>query len=182
MINTNIYIIWILFYNSLILYSVDVILDPNTAHPRLILSEDRKKVRCGDRHQPIPNNPEHFNCMVCVLGQKVFTHGWHYWEVEVGTKTGWDLGVARHSINRKGKITVNPSKGYWFLSLQNKTNYTFGIVTNKSGKNDAALVITPVLLPVWQIWWLKLYYENNQLMKVPAFSYDGFIYTILLFT
>lgn len=120
MINTNIYIIWILFYNPLILYSVDVILDPNTAHPHLILSEDRKKVRCGDRHQPVPNNPEHFNFMVCVLGQEAITHGRHYWEVEVGTKTDWD------SINRKGKIIVNPSKGYWFLSLRNKTNYTFG--------------------------------------------------------
>lgn len=41
-------------------------------------------------------------------------------QVEVGRKTDWDLGVARHSINRKGKIEVTPSNGYWFLSLRDK--------------------------------------------------------------
>lgn len=41
-------------------------------------------------------------------------------QVEVGKKTDWDLGVARHSINRKGKIEVTPSNGYWFLSLRDK--------------------------------------------------------------
>lgn len=41
-------------------------------------------------------------------------------QVEVGGKTDWDLGVARQSINRKGKIEVTPSNGYWFLSLRDK--------------------------------------------------------------
>lgn len=41
-------------------------------------------------------------------------------EVEVGGKTDWDLGVARQSINRKGKIEVTPVNGYWFLSLRDK--------------------------------------------------------------
>ncbi|MCI4377361.1 hypothetical protein PGIGA_G00202760 [Pangasianodon gigas] len=177
---------------------MDVILDPSTAHSLLIQSEDKKKVRCGDRHQLLPSNPECFDCMGCVLGREAFTYGWHYWEVEVGGKTDWDLGVACHSINRKGKVTVTPSNGYWFLSLRN--NYAFGTdltlplnpkpkktgvfvdyekgqvsfynveaklhiytftdtfceaiypffssCTNKLGKNEAALVITPFLLPV----------------------------------
>lgn len=41
-------------------------------------------------------------------------------QVEVGGKTDWDLGVAKQSINRKGKIEVTPSNGYWFLSLRDK--------------------------------------------------------------
>lgn len=41
-------------------------------------------------------------------------------QVDVTGKTDWDLGVARKSVNRKGKITVTPSKGYWFLSLRDK--------------------------------------------------------------
>ncbi|XP_051948541.1 zinc finger protein RFP-like isoform X3 [Xyrauchen texanus] len=181
-------------------YAVDVTLDTNTAHPRLVLSEDRKKVWCVDRHQLVPNNRERFDRVVCVLGHKGFTGGRHYWEVEVGDKTDWDLGVAGHSSNRKGKIIVSPSNGYWFLSLRDKNNYAFrtepstaltlrlkpqkiglfvdyekGQVsffnvdaktliytfmdnfsetifpffspcTNKSGRNDAPLVITPVLL------------------------------------
>lgn len=41
-------------------------------------------------------------------------------QVDVGRKTDWDLGVARQSMNRKGKINVTPSNGYWFLSLRDK--------------------------------------------------------------
>uniref|UniRef100_A0A8C1ZBS4 E3 ubiquitin-protein ligase TRIM39-like n=1 Tax=Cyprinus carpio TaxID=7962 RepID=A0A8C1ZBS4_CYPCA len=104
---------------------VDVTLDTNTAHPRLILSEDKKKVWCGERHQQVPNNRERFDRVVCVLGCEGFSSGRHYWEVEVGGKTDWDLGVASHSCNRKGKITVSPSNGYWFLSLRDKNNYAF---------------------------------------------------------
>ncbi|XP_022616823.1 E3 ubiquitin-protein ligase TRIM39-like [Seriola dumerili] len=179
-------------------YAVDVTLDCNTAHPRLILSEDMKSVRCGDRHQLLPDNLERFDRVVCVLGREAISSGRHYWEVEVGGKTDWDLGVARQSINRKGKIDVTPVNGYWFLSLRNKNKYAFrtepstdvhlslqphkiGVFvdfekgqvsfynvdakihiytfndtftecilpffspcTNKSGKNDGPLIITPV--------------------------------------
>lgn len=46
-------------------------------------------------------------------------------QVEVGEKTDWDLGVASHSVNRKGKITASPANGYWFLSLRDRTEYVF---------------------------------------------------------
>lgn len=41
-------------------------------------------------------------------------------QVEVGDKTDWDLGVAKQSVSRKGKIEVTPSNGFWFLSLRDK--------------------------------------------------------------
>ncbi|XP_048852270.1 E3 ubiquitin-protein ligase TRIM39-like [Brienomyrus brachyistius] len=106
-------------------YAVDVTLDPNTAHPRLIISEDSKRVRCGDRHQLVPDTPQRFDRVVCVLARQGFTAGRHYWEVEVGLKTDWDVGVASCSGNRKGKITVSPSQGYWFLSLRDRQDYSF---------------------------------------------------------
>ncbi|XP_036967675.1 E3 ubiquitin-protein ligase TRIM39 [Acanthopagrus latus] len=106
-------------------YAVDVTLNSMTAHPRLVMSEDMKSVRCGDRHQLLPDNPERFDRVVCILGREAISSGRHYWEVEVGKKTDWDLGVARHSINRKGKIEVTPSNGYWFLSLRDKNKYAF---------------------------------------------------------
>ncbi|XP_013866044.1 E3 ubiquitin-protein ligase TRIM39 isoform X1 [Austrofundulus limnaeus] len=106
-------------------YALDVTLDTNTAHPRLVLSEDLKTVWCVDRHHHVPESPERFDRVVCVLGREAISSGKHYWEVEVNGKTDWDLGVARHSVNRKGKIDYTPNNGFWFLSLRDKNKYAF---------------------------------------------------------
>ncbi|XP_072526158.1 E3 ubiquitin-protein ligase TRIM39 [Salminus brasiliensis] len=106
-------------------YALDVTLDRNTAHPRLIISEDSKQVFCSDRYHTVADTPERFDRVVCVLGHQGFNSGRHYWEVLVGEKTDWDLGIARRSINRKGKISVSPANGYWFLSLRDNNEYAF---------------------------------------------------------
>ncbi|XP_026096268.1 E3 ubiquitin-protein ligase TRIM39-like [Carassius auratus] len=104
-------------------YAVDVTLDPDTAHPELILSDDRQQVRFGDVSQDVPNNPERFDSCVCVLGKEGFSSGRFYFEVQVKEITEWDLGVARESINRKGEITLSPSDGYWTVVLRNEDEY-----------------------------------------------------------
>uniref|UniRef100_A0A8C9TBD0 Butyrophilin subfamily 1 member A1-like n=1 Tax=Scleropages formosus TaxID=113540 RepID=A0A8C9TBD0_SCLFO len=101
----------------------DVTLDPDTAHPELVLSEDRKRVRRGVIWQRLPDNPERFKWWPCVLGKEGFSSGRRYWEVEVGDKTDWTLGVVRESINRKGCFPLNPSGGLWALSLWNGNEY-----------------------------------------------------------
>ncbi|XP_073707446.1 E3 ubiquitin-protein ligase TRIM39-like [Garra rufa] len=109
-------------------YAVDVTLDPDTAHPNLILSDDGKQVRCGDIRQKLPDNPERFDPCPCVLGKEGFSSGRFYFEVQVKGKTKWDLGVARESINRKGKITASPRYGYWIVGLRNGNEYKAGAV------------------------------------------------------
>ncbi|XP_016364904.1 E3 ubiquitin-protein ligase TRIM39-like [Sinocyclocheilus rhinocerous] len=104
-------------------YAVDVTLDADTAHPDLILSDDGKHVRHGDIEQKLPDKPESFDKCVCVLGKEEFSSGKFYFEVQVKGKTKWDLGVARESINRKGKITASPSNGYWIVRLRNGNEY-----------------------------------------------------------
>ncbi|XP_065272066.1 butyrophilin subfamily 1 member A1-like [Emys orbicularis] len=98
-------------------YAVDVTLDPDTANPYLVLSEDRKRVRDGDTRQDLPDNPERFDYCDSVLGTEGFTGGRRYWEVEVGDKPEWDLGVCRESVNRKGQVTPTPVNGYWAVRL-----------------------------------------------------------------
>uniref|UniRef100_A0A8D0L503 B30.2/SPRY domain-containing protein n=1 Tax=Sphenodon punctatus TaxID=8508 RepID=A0A8D0L503_SPHPU len=88
-------------------------LDPDTAHPWLVLSEGRKRVRWGDTEQDLPDNPERFDHYACVLGCKGFNWGKHCWEVEVGEGQRWAVGVARESVRRKGGISRSPEGGIW---------------------------------------------------------------------
>ncbi|XP_067399180.1 butyrophilin subfamily 1 member A1-like [Emydura macquarii macquarii] len=115
-------------------YAVDVTLDPDTAQCNVILSEDRKSVKHGDTRQDLPDTPERFDTCVIVLGAEGFTGGRRYWEVEVGDKTRWTLGVCRESVSRKGWITCTPENGYWTIWL-------------KGGRFEA-LTSSPTPLPV----------------------------------
>ncbi|XP_058250565.1 butyrophilin subfamily 1 member A1-like isoform X2 [Hemibagrus wyckioides] len=103
------------------LYAVDVTLDPDTAHPRLILSDDGKEVTCGDQ-QDLPDTPQRFSDL-CVLAKQMFSSGRFYYEVKVRGKAEWILGVARENISRKVKITLNPHNGLWTMALWNENYY-----------------------------------------------------------
>ncbi|XP_015270907.1 PREDICTED: tripartite motif-containing protein 7-like [Gekko japonicus] len=99
--------------SELHLQKANVTLDPDTAHPILILSEDQKSVRDGEKAQALPSNPERFDQRFIVLGREGFTAGRHFWEVLVGRGEGFLVGVARKSVRRKGGMTFSPEEGIW---------------------------------------------------------------------
>ncbi|XP_065419939.1 butyrophilin subfamily 2 member A2-like [Chrysemys picta bellii] len=101
------------------LSAANVTLDLNTAHPELIVSEDLKRVRYGGVWQALPNNPERFDTMCCVLGCEGFTSGSHYWEMEVKVegKGFCFVGVTRESVSRKGQICPKPEQGIWAVQV-----------------------------------------------------------------
>ncbi|XP_068606428.1 E3 ubiquitin-protein ligase TRIM35-like [Brachionichthys hirsutus] len=93
-----------------------VALDPNTAYSWLSLSGDLTSVANGGSLQQLPNNPERFGNFVFVLGSEGFASGRHAWEVEVGDKPDWMLGVVKGSIDRKGRVSGCPEGGFWMIS------------------------------------------------------------------
>ncbi|XP_077935778.1 E3 ubiquitin-protein ligase TRIM39 [Gasterosteus aculeatus] len=106
------------------MFAVDLTLDPQTAHPRLILSDDGKQVKLGDvKKKKLPNNPERFSSWYCVVTKQSFSSGRFYFEVQVEGKTECFLGVNRKSVNRKGNISLSPQNGYWTLWLRNGNEY-----------------------------------------------------------
>ncbi|XP_044186821.1 nuclear factor 7, brain-like [Thunnus albacares] len=96
-----------------------VILDPNTAHPLLCLSDDLTSVRNGDTKQQLPDNPERNTKYFTVLGSEGFSSGKHSWEVEVGDHPVWLVGFAKESVDRKGETSASPEYGFWCLKHRN---------------------------------------------------------------
>ncbi|XP_030055758.1 E3 ubiquitin-protein ligase TRIM39-like isoform X5 [Microcaecilia unicolor] len=102
---------------------VNLTLDPETAHPNLVLSEDGKSVTWRNTRQNVPDTPQRFDLYPCVLGREGFTSGRHYWEVEVGDLKFCSLGVCQDSVRRKGEIALSPGEGFWTVRLWNKQEF-----------------------------------------------------------
>ncbi|KAL2102669.1 hypothetical protein ACEWY4_001837 [Coilia grayii] len=88
-------------------------LDPNTASPKLIISEDLTSLTYTVEKQKVPDNPERFH--IGVLGSKGFTNGCHCWNVEVGDNDSWVLGVVKESVARKKLMKMQPEGGLWSI-------------------------------------------------------------------
>ncbi|NXD09317.1 TRI69 ligase, partial [Nothocercus nigrocapillus] len=97
--------------------------DPESAHPNLVFSRDLTAVTEKEGAQLVPYSPRRFQRCVNVLGSRAFDSGQHYWEVWVGSKTKWDVGVAAEAVDRAAKVKLCPENGYWTLRLRNQTEY-----------------------------------------------------------
>ncbi|KAM9313817.1 E3 ubiquitin-protein ligase TRIM21-like [Pholidichthys leucotaenia] len=105
-------------------FAVDVTLDPDTAHPGLIMSSDGKQVKHGDvKRKLLLDNPKRFTRYPEVLGKQSLSSGKFYFEVEVKGKIEWSLGVVRESVNRKGDVKLRPQNGFWTIWLRNGNEY-----------------------------------------------------------
>ncbi|XP_026111487.1 NACHT, LRR and PYD domains-containing protein 3-like isoform X2 [Carassius auratus] len=86
-------------------YACYLTLDPNTANPRLILSDENRKTTHVKDHQPYPDHPERFDVpqVLCVESLT----GRCYWETE------WN-GFAEISVTYKVIGRKGPKHDCWF--------------------------------------------------------------------
>jgi tripartite motif-containing protein 72 len=93
--------------------------DTSSAHPSLVVSSSGRRVECSEQKAPpAGEDPRQFDKAVAVLAQQLLSDGEHYWEVEVGDKPRWALGVMAADAPRRGRLHVAPSQGLWLLGLR----------------------------------------------------------------
>ncbi|XP_035967993.1 tripartite motif-containing protein 60-like [Halichoerus grypus] len=107
-------------------FQVHIILDPETAHCKLIVSEDRKTVQYGNKRHNLPHNPRRFYLCPAVLGSMGYNSGRQYWEVEVKDKPEWIVGVCKDSLPRRRKNQNQPvlaQDALWGVGRCSQSNY-----------------------------------------------------------
>ncbi|XP_062320478.1 stonustoxin subunit beta-like, partial [Osmerus eperlanus] len=73
----------------------ELTLDPNTAHRKLSLSQEKRKVTCREEEQPYPDHPKRFENCAQVLCREGLS-GRCYWEAE------WSGGRVHIAVTYKG--------------------------------------------------------------------------------
>ncbi|XP_055000215.1 tripartite motif-containing protein 75-like [Sorex araneus] len=139
-----------------------VSLDPRTAHPSLRVSRDLTSVTCVRKRRKgdVDPGPWADATELVVLGREAFASGRHYWEVQVGAKPEWAVGVC----------TVAPSaqapapKRCWTLQRQDGDYLAVG-----AGAVPLALGDPPAALGVyldWELGQLSFYNAADRLTSV----------------
>ncbi|KAG8519923.1 Butyrophilin-like protein 9 [Galemys pyrenaicus] len=114
----------LLWDTNLCFCSVEVTLDPASAHPSLEVSADSKSVFSRTEIPgPVAANPKRFLEQTCVLSRERFSQGCHYWEVHVGRRSRWFLGACLEGVCREGPARLSPASGYWVMGLWNHCEY-----------------------------------------------------------
>uniref|UniRef100_A0A8C5Q8R5 Uncharacterized protein n=1 Tax=Leptobrachium leishanense TaxID=445787 RepID=A0A8C5Q8R5_9ANUR len=103
--------------------ALDMLMDVNTAGNHVSISEDLKTVSWSRINQSRPETPERFQ-LNQVLSSSSFSSGRHYWEVEGSESGGWAVGMAYHSIDRRGWQTgIEENNKSWDLRSTQDNHY-----------------------------------------------------------
>ncbi|XP_041265837.1 E3 ubiquitin-protein ligase TRIM7-like [Onychostruthus taczanowskii] len=148
-------------------------LDPDTANPYLVLSEDKRSVRLRGAPQELPAHPKRFDYAFCVLASEGFSAGRHYWEVEVGDGESWVLGAARESVRRKEKVDFAPEEGIWAVGLNWKGKNWDQYQAFTSPETPLSLCERPRKIGVYLDYeggWVAFYNADNM---APIFTFTA---------
>ncbi|XP_073477607.1 E3 ubiquitin-protein ligase TRIM21-like isoform X2 [Aquarana catesbeiana] len=93
----------------------DILLDVNTSHNDLHISDDMKAASYSP-NQNRPKAPERFQEYTQVISSQSFSSGQHYWEVDVTGSEYWGIGMCYPSIDRVGyQSQIDCTEKAWCL-------------------------------------------------------------------
>uniref|UniRef100_A0A803SX09 Tripartite motif containing 35 n=2 Tax=Anolis carolinensis TaxID=28377 RepID=A0A803SX09_ANOCA len=114
--------------------------DPNTATSCLAVSDDLSSIgACANKL--MVEVPERFSTsMPCILGSRSFSGGPHVWEVDVGSKEYWYVGVARKADGYFWSIGCNSHLGsgymYRMQGTSNKESLSKAVLSDSVSQKD----------------------------------------------
>uniref|UniRef100_UPI00398F7768 E3 ubiquitin-protein ligase TRIM50-like n=1 Tax=Pristiophorus japonicus TaxID=55135 RepID=UPI00398F7768 len=156
-------------------------LDSSTAHPLLIITNNSTRVECATYLKRLSIVQERFDYNTCILANKGFSSGKHYWQVIVNDKMKWRLGVIKGTTCRKGKLSKTPENGVWVIGVKEGKIYE----AYKNPKMQLSLFVRPRKIGVFLDYEggrLSFYNVDNpdELSLIYAFDADfqGKIYPI----
>lgn len=93
------------FLLNFFLFQVNITLDQKCKHPNLCISNDNRRVKSSNKTETA--------LKAMVVATEGFSDKEHYWEVEVGNQSEWELGVVSEKIrdmimnNTENSLPVN---------------------------------------------------------------------------
>ncbi|XP_062993660.1 butyrophilin subfamily 3 member A2-like [Elgaria multicarinata webbii] len=126
-------------------YAAAFTLDSDYKHPGVIISEDQKKASFKTL---TAGQPEAALGSLIVVGKEGYAAGKHYWEVKVGGRSDWELGVLTKSEKEKAKNKkfVGPlGDGCWALRSVGGDLFS-NRDENKIEKKDVSFSVIGMLL------------------------------------
>uniref|UniRef100_A0A8C8UCP6 E3 ubiquitin/ISG15 ligase TRIM25 n=1 Tax=Peromyscus maniculatus bairdii TaxID=230844 RepID=A0A8C8UCP6_PERMB len=88
--------------DELLEYFVKVVFDYNTAHNKVVLSDNYTTASVADGLQHYRTHPQRFTYCSQVLGLHCYKKGIHYWEVELQKNNFCGVGICYGSMERQG--------------------------------------------------------------------------------
>ncbi|XP_078012937.1 E3 ubiquitin-protein ligase TRIM21-like [Phascolarctos cinereus] len=106
-------------------FRVDITMDPMSASPCVIVSEDQRSVEAGEGWQVETRHPEdparHY-----VFAEQAFSSGRQYWEVDVTQLPQWILGISTPHLRRKsGRNMDSCASAFLLRCVKKEEDYYF---------------------------------------------------------
>ncbi|XP_055967054.1 tripartite motif-containing protein 75-like [Sorex fumeus] len=132
-------------------------LDPNTAHPSLRMSQDLQSVTCVRKRSKGDGDPESCDdtTQLVLLGREGFASGRHYWEVQVGAKPEWAVGVCSVAPSAQASRSLEAPKRCWTLQLLDGDYLSVGTAAVPLALRDQPVAIGVYL--DWELGQLSFY-------------------------
>ncbi|OCT67803.1 butyrophilin subfamily 1 member A1 [Xenopus laevis] len=156
--------------------------NPDITHPELSVSTDRLSFYNKPPVSPPVMNKLRFETERCCLGDRTFSSGDHYWEVELIHGEEWAVGVSSPDVKRKGAAYMfGPQEKIWcvcrfvetFKALDN-TEFDLDVTADSFKRVGVYLNLTKRTVSFYDpTTWIELYTFGGVPQIVQPFFWLG---------